>query len=136
MWFHASNQIASRSAMSSLPSFHLQLIQQPPEFLPFLQHKMATKSRLASLLILLLSAIPSVTFSFLYLLKARPAFNIWLMSPPLHKVLLNNQNIHSFIHLNHSVITYLTLRTRHCCEYWERKGNKTDKVALHRKNRG
>lgn len=120
VWLHASNQTASqRKTLHRTPPLLPPTSHSTTQFLPSFQHKMAPQPRLASLLILLLSIPPSptlhpfsyfvtiffiqlplsITSFFLYFLKAWPSFHIWLMSPPLHKVLLNNHNLHSVIQI-------------------------------------
>lgn len=112
VWFHVSNQTASWVHTPS--TSHSTTLA--PGFSPTWR---AAQSRLASLLILhstLLSPAPvapgpssyfvttlllqlplSVTGFFLHLFKIWQSFRSWLISPTLHKVFLNSQNIHSFI---------------------------------------
>lgn len=121
MWFHANNQIASLNAMLChiplllciymsfnpflcLASFHTKWLLNPgwlPYWpsspLPFhpTPHLPGPFSYFVNMFFIQLPL--STTSSFFYLLKAWPSFNIWVMSPPFHKVLLNYQNFHSFI---------------------------------------
>lgn len=116
VWLHASNQTASQRAMlhhtppllpptshstTSVPAFFptqngcstpAGLLIDPPPLYPAISYS-------TPLLLLcdhVFHSSPCVNHFLLSLLpQTWPSFNIWLMSPPLHKVLLNNHNLHS-----------------------------------------